>query len=155
MKLNQFATARDTFTLAINTNRKLELAFHNRGLAELKMFTSNGTPPQTGLADFDRAISLGPLSRELYFDAACLNAGAPAAANRRGIAVEYLVEAINRGLSAEAVANEPLFDSCRDAPKVIAALRAPRRPQTTAPLERLTRPPVPDADSLGLLLGAK
>jgi tetratricopeptide (TPR) repeat protein len=153
MKLNQLAMARDTFSLAINADRKLEPAFHNRGLVELKLFTSNRTPPQTGLADLDRAIELGPRSRELYFDAACLNAVAPATANRREIAADYLVEAIKLGLPADAVANEPLFDSCRDAPKVIAALSAPRRPQTAAPVVRLTPPPLPKMDSLDLTAG--
>ena len=101
----------------------------------------------------DRAISLGPRTRELYFDAACLNAVALPTANRRGIAVEYLVEAIKRGLPAETVANEPLLDACRGAPKVIAALSAPRQQQMTAPVVRLTPPPLPNPDSLAPTAG--
>jgi serine/threonine protein kinase/Tfp pilus assembly protein PilF len=148
-EMNQVSAARESFTDALHANPNFIPALYNRGLAELKLLNNNRIPLQTGLADFDRAINLDSPSRDLYFNAACLNALAPAAANRRQVAVSYLVKAIELGLPADRVSGERLLASCRDAPQVKAALSAPRKPQSSAPVIHLVAPPLPEPGSLG------
>jgi hypothetical protein len=59
------------------------------------------------------------------------------------------VKAIELGLLVDRVSEEPLLASCRDAPQVKAALSAPRKPQSAAPVIHLVAPPLPESGSLG------
>jgi eukaryotic-like serine/threonine-protein kinase len=138
LKLKQLAAARDSLSRAIELKPRLQVAYLNRGMVDLSWLTK-GAPPKSGIADFDRAIELGPASADLYFSAACLNAAAPGA-NRRGVAVKCLVAALEKGFSPDVVKAETLLANCRDAPEVARLLGRPSQPRRESHAVRLVSP---------------
>lgn len=127
------ASAHDHLDRALALNPTLMPARYNRARAELKLLVGQAhIPLKTGLEDMDQAAAAEPARSELLFDAACLNAAAPAELNRQATAKRYLIAGLKAGLPHEKVTREPLLARLRESPDVKELLESPT-PRRTAP----------------------
>ena len=134
LQSGQVSVAQENLDRAIERHPTFAAPYHNRAVADLRMLVSTyHTPLKTGLDDMEQAIRLEPNCPELLFDAACLNAAAPAAANRRDFAERYVIAALKAGLPHEKVNREVLLEDYRDIPAVKSLLAQPVPPRAAAP----------------------
>jgi serine/threonine protein kinase/Tfp pilus assembly protein PilF len=129
MRNDQFGDAEKSLDRAIELDRGLQAAYHNRALVRLqkalvplrakatederkKRHQEDVKSVQAGMADIVRAIELGPPSAELYFDAARLHgrAAQDAPAHKKAV-LNYLQEAIARNFDARRLLTDPCFSA--------------------------------------------
>ncbi|HYT93180.1 MAG TPA: tetratricopeptide repeat protein, partial [Gemmataceae bacterium] len=98
--------AREFFTRAIQADPTLQVAYHNRLLLTVRQGADQGSDPQRwkatlheGLADFDKAMQLGPVTADLYRNGArlcSLGVASDPTLAQRGL--RYVARAIEHGI---------------------------------------------------------
>jgi tetratricopeptide (TPR) repeat protein len=138
------------FSEALQLNPALQPAYHNRAMVYLRRVVQfagasprKGPGPaaagpretwlEKGIGDIEQAIRLGPVSGELYHNAAKLYAYRAAApgpwADR---AIEYLDLALRHGLDPGALKRHPLLGALGDHPEFPPLLARPHTPHPSA-----------------------
>lgn len=119
----------DSLSAAIVENDQLQPAYYNRALLDLIRGKRPGaSPPTTGFADIERALTLGPANAEAHFVAASLHALSVAKDQKPPNEMfEHLKTAVDLGLSPDLV-HESFVSMRRFNDSRLGVLRIGRQP---------------------------
>lgn len=150
LRTAKLAEAEASLDRAIELDKSMQAAYHNRALVHMQKAHDAESAKQgenfvrrvqAGVKDIDRAIELGPLSAELYFDAARLHGLAaridPA---QKKVALENLQEAIARNLNPGQLALEPSFSVLAGDAAFLKLQNSPRPAQAPSRAVRIVNP---------------
>jgi serine/threonine protein kinase/Tfp pilus assembly protein PilF len=119
--------ARRHLDQAISLDPRLQVAYHNRAMALLLIALRDSVPIlESAIGDITLAIRLGPVTADLYHDAACICALAARHDERwSDQALEFLGQAFDQGLDRQHVHANPLFSALKNNHHFLALLRKP------------------------------
>jgi Flp pilus assembly protein TadD len=154
LRMNQTKEAKQSLDRAIELDRGLQAAYHNRALVVysqslLKINRLGPTAKETetyrallsGIADAQKAIDLGSGSAELFFDTALLYAAAARVEQSwRTLALQYLEESVKQGFDLEIDANHPIFAPLRNEQTFQKLAKVPPAGRPLPPTRRIVDP---------------
>ncbi len=103
LQLGHEADASRNLDKAILLNESLQAPHYNRGRAELQQVLNHpGSVVKRGIAEFQRALEIGPPSAELYFNLAQIHAAAPGSQQDRKAIIGKSSRCHRRGIVVSA-----------------------------------------------------
>jgi tetratricopeptide (TPR) repeat protein len=143
------AAAERSLTAAIQSKPTCQAAYINRAFVAMAQGRSHlGEIPSAGLADFQRALEIGPDSGELFYIGGTLyGLAAQSDAQAIPIAIEWFRRAQEKGLpTSELKTQNPCLNSLRSDPAFHALLQIPAGPVHKYSAQRLLDPFTAQAD---------